>query len=701
MHRRNWTVALIGLLLFVSPLLFRTLVLGYNWRSYVGPELTVPDLAVTPVPTLVIALPVPPVPASGSIPIRGDVVVDFVHGQPSGVTESNLQSLATALSVTGLRFTYWEDNSVRGLDPNGRRTQLAEQLRTASALIIFDGWVDWQEEELLVVDNFVRDGGRLLFFSDPDFRGTQIGNISRVANRFGIVFNEGYLYDTLSNDENFIHIPLEMAEQAEAADLIYAYGSRSISGLIEPIVYGGADVHSSLQAGASHFPVIARGDGSQNRHYANVLAMGDFQLLTEPFVSRHANRQILDYVAGFLAGGSRAWPMDSFPDYLDRSIQLFVDSSLAMDWELLSNLAHLQDELATNGHQVAFAEQMPAVVAAEITTGTVPAILPPTDTLYFAQIGRDVLADSLVRQMGDSVVFRDGEVAELRLASGVRLRANETILLLRRRIRTHGQVLAVLGTSPGALNAAVSRLRDSYFDDCIQEADRLFCPNPEGAGYGDEESGSPLSVLIINDDSTQPGAVSYDLPLYLTTLRSQGYQPVQMSTAELDIISPGVLAGFDWIIWNSDFPGGGPKAADRETLWNFLLSGGSAVTVSGGDTGWGSPAGPPAELLAFSPTPAISTLRWGIPAYVELSVDSPPFLSPMFVADGGLRPIIVLQQASPSPNAGAPLMLAYPEIDGDEGYEPLMLIGMPLSWLPDGYGEVLIRNMAQWIVDSR
>ena len=413
------------------------------------------------------------------------------------------------------------------------------------------------------------------------------------------------------------------------------------------------------------------------------------------------DRVLLEYVAGFLAGGSRAWPMDSFPDYLDRSLQLFVDSSLAMDWELLSNLAYLQDELATGGRQVTFAEQIPAFVAAETTTGTVPAILPPTDTLYFAQIGRDLLADSLVRQMGDSVIFQDGEVSELRLASGVRRRASETILLLRRRIRPHGQVLAVLGTSPGALNAAVSRLQDGHFDDCIQEPDRLFCPNPEGADYGSEASGPPLSVLIINDDNAQPGAVSNDLSLYRTTLAAQGYQPVQMSTAELDTVSPGILAGFDWIIWNSDFPGGGPEEADRDVLWNFLLNGGSAVTVSGGDTGWNNPAGPPAELLAFSPTAAISPLRWGIPAYVELSVDSPPFLSPMFVADSGLRPTVVLQQASPSPNAGAPLMLVYPEIDGDEGYEPLMLIGIPLSWLPDGYGEVLIRNMAQWIVNSR
>jgi len=700
MRHQNWIFVLIGVLLLIGPLLYRTLILGYNWRNYTGAELSVPDLAVTPIPTLVVSPPAPIAPPSGPIPTRGNVVVDFAHGQPASVSESNLQSLATALSAFGLRFTYWEDRSDWGLEADERTDQLAERLRTASALILFDSWVEWQEDELLVVDNFVRDGGRLLLLSDPDFQGSEIGNISRVANRFGIVFDEGYLYNTEANDENFVHIPLTLVEEAEAGDPLFAYGGHSISGLIQPVAFGAAGVRSSLQAGASYFPVIAQGDGGHARHLVNVLALGDFQMLTEPFVSRHGNRQTLQFVAQFLSGGARAWPLDSFPEYLERSVKLFLDRSLALDAGLIMRIARLQEQLVASGRQVSFAEQLPSFAITDPMTETQEVVLPPADYLYFGMLGADAPADAFVRQMGDSVTFHDGVLSEIQLSSGVRLYADETVLILRRRVRPYGQVLAVLATTPHAIRAGVRRLQIGDFADCFQEPDRLFCPYV-GPEISPDTSSTPLSILIINDDDqVKNAAPSDDFTLYLTTLRALGYEPEFVNTSGLGGIDGDFLQGFEWVIWNSNFEGGGPTGLEQNALLEHLRLNGVATTISGGNVGYHMALDQVEPILAISTIPAIPELTGDFPPTLEIAADLPPLASMTLPEDEG--PAIILAQSPPSPNAGAPVMLVYQHIWASESSnKPLLLIGMPLSWLPDGYDQALIRNMASWIESMR
>lgn len=698
MRNRKWLLPAVGLLLILGPFLYRTLILGYNWRSYTPPAISLPDLAVTPVPTLAIGLPTP-LPTPVVAPVQGSVVVDFVHGRVNGVTESALQSLATSLAAHNVYFHYWTTDSIYALTPQERATQLTGLLKTAAGLIVFDSSRVWEEAELQVVDNFVRDGGRLLLISDPDFAGPQIGHISRVANRFGVVFDEGYLYNTEANDGNFLHIPLQLHEGSSADERIFAYGSHGVSGLVQPIAQAGEGTRSSLQSGASYFPVLAQGDSRQLRHIANVLAMGDFQLLTEPFVSRHANRKILHFVAGFLAGGARSQPMDSFPAFLDQSVEIFVDASLALDAGLMMRIAWLQEELAASGRRVRFASQPPPFSAGEPPTQTQAIHTPPTDTLYFGLFGADPAADALLRQMGDAVFTEDGVATEIRLGSGLRLDADETVLFLRRRLRPYGQLLAVLAHSQAGIAAGVRRLETGNFQGCFQESDRLYCPFSGGAAAANQPE--TLSILILNDDSeAQADSQSADLELYQQTLQALGYAPVILYTSALGGIDAGALAGFDWVIWNSDYRNGSPTVEDREALLQFLRDGGTAVTVSGGNVGWNLAQSDPAPVLALSPTGELVDLTVNLPSYLELPSGLPPVTA--LEATGESPPLSVLVQAAPSVQAGAPLLLVYQlNMDNDAAPEPILLFGLPLAWLPDGHGATLIRNMAAWIESQR
>lgn len=698
MRNPKWLFPAVGLLLIVGPFLFRTLILGYNWRSYSAPAISLPDLAVTPVPTLAIGPPIPPAtPAAASV--QGSVVVDFVHGRAYDVTESTLQSLATALAAHNVYFRYWNADPDYALPPQERAAQLTALLKTAGGLVIFDSWRFWEEAELQVVDNFVRGGGRLLLVSDPDFGGPDIGSISRVANRFGVVFDEGYLYNTEANDGNFLHIPLQLSEGGSEEERIFVYGSHGVSGLVQPIAQAGEGTRSSLQSGASYFPVLAQGDSRQLRHIANVLAMGDFQVLTEPYASRHANRKILHFVAGFLAGGARTQPMDSFPTFLDHSVELFVDNSLALDAGLTLRIAWLQEKLAAGGRQVTFAGQPPLFTAAEVPTQTQAVSAPPADTLYFGLFGADPAADALLRQMGDAVFTEEGVATEIRLGSGLRLDADETVLFLRRRLRPYGQLLAVLAQNQAGIAAGVRRLETGNFRGCFQESDRLYCPFSGGEATANQPQ--TLSILILNDDSeAQADSQSADLELYQQTLQALGYAPVMLFTSALGSVDAGVLDGFDWVIWNSDYRNGSPTVEDREALLQFLRDGGTAVTVSGGDVGWNLAQSDPAPVLALSPTGELVDLTVNLPSYLELPSGLPPVTA--LEATGESPPLSVLVQAAPSAQAGAPLYLVYQlNMDSDAASEPILLFGLPLAWLPDGHGATLIRNMAAWIESQR
>ena len=77
------------------------------------------------------------------------------------------------------------------------------------------------------------DGGRLILISDPDIVGDVARDLNNLADPFGVVFNDDYLYDTVENDSNFTHIFVtDFIGGAEAlnGNTVAFYGARSIDG---------------------------------------------------------------------------------------------------------------------------------------------------------------------------------------------------------------------------------------------------------------------------------------------------------------------------------------------------------------------------------------------------------------------------------------------------------------------------------------
>ncbi len=199
---------------------------------------------------------------------------------------------------------------------------LAKQLGGASGLVVISPFFLYTPAEIAEVERFVADGGRLLVISDPDIESDSASDTNQLAAAFNVVFNQDYLYDTTANDENFTYF-FQDEFLGQAADLagsrIAFYGGRSIGGAVETLVRSADTTLSSLRNGLTSFNTVVLGGSPANNSSGRVLAMSDFDVLTDPYVARHDNRRMLQFVADFLAGAKRDNDIADFPAFLGQT----------------------------------------------------------------------------------------------------------------------------------------------------------------------------------------------------------------------------------------------------------------------------------------------------------------------------------------------------------------------------------------------
>lgn len=391
-------VAVVGVLLLVSPTLLRLLQHNPGQpNTYTSPSVPTPAIAVTPVPT-----PTPiQLVAEASLPdnetLLGPVVVDLAHY--SLVERDKFQPLAAALAAHGVDLRFWlptvDLNSIEQItDFPDQSTALAAQLADASALVVISPFFLYSQRELAVLQRFVADGGRLLIISDPDVGSDAARDTNVLSAPFNIVFSEDYLYDTVDNDENFTHFFLgEFYDEAAPLNgsRIAFYGGRSIGGAMVPQARSSAMTLSSLRGGRSGFTTVALGGQPANNSVGRVLAMSDFDVLTDPYVDRHDNRRMLDFVAAFLAGAERNNTIVDFPAFLGKEVALVVDSTQPINAQRLSKSAELQRFLEVSGRTLQLAPL-------SWLTPTVPA--PAVDLIYVARYRAAASMTPLLSDLG-------------------------------------------------------------------------------------------------------------------------------------------------------------------------------------------------------------------------------------------------------------------------------------------------------------
>ncbi|RIK54460.1 MAG: hypothetical protein DCC57_06775 [Chloroflexi bacterium] len=632
-------LGVIALLLLIAPLFVRSVVWRLNDRAYVA-DVPVVSLAATPVPT---ATPV--VLEPGTVRVAqgmraGPVVVDLAHG--NRLNRNQFEPLAAALARRGLGMRFWLGTVdilavTNYQDFPDQSEELQGLLENASALVVASPFFLWTQAEIGVVQRFVADGGHLLLISDPDVLGDLAQDINNLAEPFGIVFNDDYLYDTSVNDGNYTYIfQAQFLDQAAglAGQKVAFYGARSISGEVMPQVRSTDTTLSSVRTGITGFTTVALGGLTGKDTAWRVLAMSDFDVLTAPFVERHDNRRLVEFVANFLASAQRLDTVTDFPAYLGKQVALIFGNASAVDAQILAEGSRLQDSLGLTGRQLDLA-------STTVLTGTLQKDreMPATDMIVLADYGMVDEETTLLRDLGFRLVevtptpmpgaeaapavgsqpgaesllpapatpvviaggaamTTTGSVTDstaisitatptatpvatptpqvtlyLEMVDGLRLVASQTILIGQLQLDEGHRLVAILGKDNAGIRAGVDRILSGDYNGCVTGRDLAICSFAEGEAPPTPAPTPPAGEPLPLPGTPTPQAEGQATNAILVVDDNDLVSPDDASEADvyLQVLTQ---MGHQPILWSTTTQGTPPVEELREYKWVIWSSGG-------------------------------------------------------------------------------------------------------------------------------
>lgn len=302
----------------------------------------------SPPPAPELALPAPGSPAAAARPVAaplpgagasaGLLVVDALH--QNSFAESEIVTLRSRVADRGYDVEFVGDFTAVPKEED-KLLRLEAKLRRADSFLVILPREGYTEDEVAVVARFVGQGGKLLLVADP----SRPQEINTLAERFGLHFQPGYLYNQVEQDRNFQNILVsEFQPETLTAGLdtivLYTAGSIRSSGL--GLAFADGNTQSSVVApGASLIP-IARG----NRR--NVLSVADLTFMIPPHNSAGDNDRLVTNLAEYLTDGGREFDLGDFPHFYDRGPDSGVDILLGQP-ALLDSGAQLKSGLSEFG----------------------------------------------------------------------------------------------------------------------------------------------------------------------------------------------------------------------------------------------------------------------------------------------------------------------------------------------------------------
>ena len=273
------------------------------------------------------------------------VVVDLSH--VNNLQLNDLVPLYDRLETRGVEVKSFE------VDSGG---SLETELRGATALVVAAPSSKYTSEEKAAIKAFVADGGRLLLVADPtrpvpipaeemdlftvSFPTSSIPAINSLANLFGVVYFDDYLYNIVANEGNYRNIKLVNLNPASplTKDLesVIFFASHSLRGSGTPLITGDENTLSPVRRGETGLAVAMLAANEQ------VLALGDISFLTPSYHTVADNDRFLSHIADWLAGAERQRDLEDFPYLFEGPVDLVQVTGDYLDPRLIAGTSKLQ-----------------------------------------------------------------------------------------------------------------------------------------------------------------------------------------------------------------------------------------------------------------------------------------------------------------------------------------------------------------------
>jgi hypothetical protein len=225
----------------------------------------------------------------------GQLLIDASHGNKvsTWVLDTLLGEL-TLRNVTAGFMDEWDEDRISG----------------ASCILIAAPDRPYSSEEVKKVEDFVDNGGQLLFFYDPAAEFVEVpalhGPINSIASNFGVYYTKGYLYNQEENYGMYRNIYVrDMDENNLTSNVsnIVLFTSAPIK-TIHEVARTSPGTYSSTAEMSGTYTTIARNANG------TVMAFGDLLIFMEPYCYVEDNYQLIINIADEISARQGEIPDD-------------------------------------------------------------------------------------------------------------------------------------------------------------------------------------------------------------------------------------------------------------------------------------------------------------------------------------------------------------------------------------------------------
>ncbi len=587
MRKLIWLAVLVVAVIIGGRLLY------YGFTSYTPPDRPLPEdnIEVAAVAARLEAVDNPQVS-------RGVVAVDYAHDNALFIEELNV--LFSRIVSRGYSYEVLlnpDDAEEAGLEAK----TLADTLRYAKALILPLPRVEYTPEEAALIEQFVNKGGRLLIIGDPT-RTIAVEALNSIAETFGIIYPNDYLYSLEHNDNNYRNVVYTRFAKSpltegldEDARLIFYSGS-SVSAPGHEIIFGDETTYSSVSEGGRTLAAAALTTNDQ------VLALGDLTFFTEPYSAAENNGVFINNIADFLTAGERQYDLEDFPYFLNPQVDLVFDDALVFNSQFDSSV-QLKEALEQLNFDVRFTDQIES----------------DRDVIYVGRFDnpetvQEYLDDAGIAIFGPDETPEDGdqpdestEEPELTPVSDIPPEDVEERFIDGRihvegmgdverggttlfyRLREGGRNILIILSDTAESNAdAFELLLNNELSLCTASPDIALCQTQEPGGKLPPSLRSPRvdTILVVSDDDGRARFDAQTSALDYQNVLSDTYQVDVWVTSEQESPDIDELLQYDAVIWTTgDFWDDSIGEEDAALLSEYVRLGGNLI-LSGASIGF-------------------------------------------------------------------------------------------------------------------